>query len=1021
MPAQFTLPPDTRAVGTGNPPADMNAVVDALTAIGVPGSILNAAYAGGADPTGVTDSYPAIQAAINAAQSSATASLVEIPPGTFVVSQPPQVTGSNIVIRGSGDESVILLAPASMTANGHTIGLWVNGGQNVLIEELCLDGNFASIAKDGGTVVPSTFGGGTAALAAAVLTAPAAGTTETWTVNAAAATASAAYSTPFAVKVDSEFVLVTGGYGTTSWTVRRVFATGNGGGAAATHLNGAAIVSTHGVLFDATITKYGSGTPKTYISSAYAGGVDASTYLQYRVPVRVTGAQNVIVRNCLVRNSISAGVLADSASVNGCTDVLVTGNRIKLTWDNGVYFHQGVQYATAVSNLISDTMYNGVSAVYCDHVIVSGNNVRFAGPSFSDSGGTQINGSSNCLVQGNIYDSCQFYGVEALATQETNITGGAGGNQVWASNTVISANSITNCHAADYPNHVAPGINLFGAVNTNINDNSIDNCDYGISMGSQAVNVAVQTNRVTRSKSLGINVGGSASVMGLTIKSNFIGYGSDKGAFVQGTGTRFENNTFLGNQTAAIDLAGPAAGAGPKTDWVTGNTFLDNNGDGVKVGPGAGSLAVVKGNTFGNSGQVLFTDGVTNGTTTFTSATAAFTASDTGRVLVIMDQGTGGTTTATTIASVTNGTTVVLAGTPAGTQAGLMFWVGRGPGYYSDGSADTSASTVLTSATAAFTANDAGKLVVLMTTDARPRVLWTGTVLSFTSATQVVLNGTAGPYPAVAFTINRSQGQQARAINWASGQLLDLGNTVYSIPELLTPAAVTSNIVAAPVPGFPAAGLVAYWKFDEGTGSTVFDSTNGPNSGTWNGTLGAQWAAGKIGAGGSLNGTDNFADCGADASQNITAAITISTWLNPGTQVAQFAAPLAKGGAYWIEGDAGLTNKYSFFLHTTVDNNIGQVQLTAGTWQHFALTWDGTTAKIWLNGNQVVTTALTGPLGTTANHLLFGNRTGFSRFYKGLLDEFGLWSRALTAAEIAALYNLGAGVQQGAVTSGLLS
>jgi hypothetical protein len=67
MPADYTLPPDTRAVGTGNPAGDMDAIVDALTAMGAVGNILNAAYAGGADPTGVADSTAAIQAAINAA------------------------------------------------------------------------------------------------------------------------------------------------------------------------------------------------------------------------------------------------------------------------------------------------------------------------------------------------------------------------------------------------------------------------------------------------------------------------------------------------------------------------------------------------------------------------------------------------------------------------------------------------------------------------------------------------------------------------------------------------------------------------------------------------------------------------------------------------------------------------------------------------------------------------------------------------------------------------------------------
>jgi hypothetical protein len=81
MPAQFTLPPDTRSVGSGNPPADMNAVVDAVTAMGAGYNVLNAAFAGGADPAGTSDSA----AAFNAAQAAipAAGGFIYLPAGTY--------------------------------------------------------------------------------------------------------------------------------------------------------------------------------------------------------------------------------------------------------------------------------------------------------------------------------------------------------------------------------------------------------------------------------------------------------------------------------------------------------------------------------------------------------------------------------------------------------------------------------------------------------------------------------------------------------------------------------------------------------------------------------------------------------------------------------------------------------------------------------------------------------------------------------------------------------------------------
>jgi hypothetical protein len=97
MPAQFTLPPDTRAVGTGNPPADMNALIDAATAMGAVLNVLNAAYSGGADPTGVADSTAAIQAALNAAGKG---QIVTLPAGTYSTTSPLTIP-AGVVLRGA--------------------------------------------------------------------------------------------------------------------------------------------------------------------------------------------------------------------------------------------------------------------------------------------------------------------------------------------------------------------------------------------------------------------------------------------------------------------------------------------------------------------------------------------------------------------------------------------------------------------------------------------------------------------------------------------------------------------------------------------------------------------------------------------------------------------------------------------------------------------------------------------------------------------------------------------------------
>ena len=100
MPAQFTLPPDTRAVGTGNPPGDMNSVVDALTAMGAVYNVCNAAYAGGADPSGVSDSTAAFQACITAA-TTARAEVI-IPAGSYNLNTAGLNFTGGVKLRGLG-------------------------------------------------------------------------------------------------------------------------------------------------------------------------------------------------------------------------------------------------------------------------------------------------------------------------------------------------------------------------------------------------------------------------------------------------------------------------------------------------------------------------------------------------------------------------------------------------------------------------------------------------------------------------------------------------------------------------------------------------------------------------------------------------------------------------------------------------------------------------------------------------------------------------------------------------------
>ena len=82
-------------------------------------------------------------------------------------------------------------------------------------------------------------------------------------------------------------------------------------------------------------------------------------------------------------------------------------------------------------------------------------------------------------------------------------------------------------------------------------------------------------------------------------------------------------------------------------------------------------------------------------------------------------------------------------------------------------------------------------------------------------------------------------------------------------------------------------------------------------------------------------------------------------------------------------------------------------------WNHFALTYDGMWKRIYINGVEVASQPLIGPLFATGGNLYFGlerpdpalgrHACCSYELYKGLLDDVRLYDRALTRDEIRML------------------
>ena len=83
----------------------------------------------------------------------------------------------------------------------------------------------------------------------------------------------------------------------------------------------------------------------------------------------------------------------------------------------------------------------------------------------------------------------------------------------------------------------------------------------------------------------------------------------------------------------------------------------------------------------------------------------------------------------------------------------------------------------------------------------------------------------------------------------------------------------------------------------------------------------------------------------------------------------------------------------------------GTATIPSGAWTHLAATYDGTTQRLFVNGTQVSTLALSGAITTSNNPLKIGGNSIWAEWFTGLIDEVRVYNRALSVGEIQADMN----------------
>jgi hypothetical protein len=226
-----------------------------------------------------------------------------------------------------------------------------------------------------------------------------------------------------------------------------------------------------------------------------------------------------------------------------------------------------------------------------------------------------------------------------------------------------------------------------------------------------------------------------------------------------------------------------------------------------------------------------------------------------------------------------------------------------------------------------------------------------------------------------------------------------------------------ATTIIAQVPSYvPTDGLVAYYPFN---GNANDESGNG-NNGTVNGATLTTDRFGNADSAYSFDGVDDWIVSSIEQSSTYS----VSVWVNINDNTSynafvQHKDNCTRGGGYLLE-----TNSTGILRHLTYDcgscsipactneldfNAVSYGQIQTGEWNLFTVTSDGSGNYKYYINNQLI-----GNISEPNINIDYGakpfsigkHHDGDNLFYSnGILDDIGLWNRALTEQEISNIYN----------------
>ena len=132
--------------------------------------------------------------------------------------------------------------------------------------------------------------------------------------------------------------------------------------------------------------------------------------------------------------------------------------------------------------------------------------------------------------------------------------------------------------------------------------------------------------------------------------------------------------------------------------------------------------------------------------------------------------------------------------------------------------------------------------------------------------------------------------------------------------------------------------------------------------------------------------------------------MTLEAWVNPQTVSNAWRDVIYKGNDnYYLEATSSNGRPAgggTFGTGGGTSKTFGASPLAVNTWTHLAVTYNGTTLSLYVNGILISSRAQSGNVATSVNPLEIGGDAIFGQYFSGVIDELRVFNVARTQAQV---------------------